>query len=60
MTPLLIPCSEFIALHKSIGAMRQTLEEIAGGRISKQQMVMYANNALKLVQKYEKEEKENQ
>lgn len=58
-TPFLIPRSEFITLHKSIGAMTGTLEEIAAGRISKEQMIRYAKNALELVKKYEQEEKQN-
>lgn len=58
--PYTVTRAEYVALNKAIGAMQNALQRIAYGGLSKDMMIQRAKTALKLVEKYEKEEKEHQ
>jgi hypothetical protein len=58
--PFIVTRAEYVALNKAIGAMQNALQRIAYGGLSKDMMIQRAKTALKLVEKYEKEEKEHQ
>ena len=55
--PYIVTRAEYVALNKSIGAMQNVLQRIAYGGLSKDMMIQRAKTTLKLVEKYEKEEK---
>jgi ketol-acid reductoisomerase len=56
--PYIVTRAEYVALNKAIGAMQYALQRIASGELSRDMMIRQAKSTLKLVEKYEREEKE--